>query len=67
MNDAVILLCGVILLLAFLPMVLMGRAFKGAGKRKGGEAAAEAKTGHRQGDSGNSRDSRIKDGGGGEK
>lgn len=35
MNDAVILLCGVILLLAILPMVLMGRAFKGAGSRTG--------------------------------
>ena len=66
MNDAVILLCGVILLLAFLPMVLMSRAFRGADKRKGGEAAAEAKTGHRQGDSGNSSESRIKEGGGGE-
>lgn len=65
MNDAVILLCGVIVLLAFLPMVLMGRAFKGAGKRKGGEGAAEAKTGHRQGDSGNSSESRVKEGSGG--
>jgi len=35
MNDAVILLCGVILLLAVLPMILMSRAFKGAGRRKG--------------------------------
>lgn len=76
MNDAVILLCGVILLLAVLPMVLMGRAFKGAGAKKDGGGAditavpgdtapAKAKTGHSADDSGSFSESGGGDGGGG--
>ncbi len=61
MNDAVILLCGVILLLAVLPMVLMGRAFKGASRKgaagtevspaEGQPGAANGKTGPARTDS----------------
>lgn len=61
MNDAIILLCGVILLLAILPMVLMGRAFKGAGDRKGPD---EAKPGREAADSGLLNHSDGGDGGG---
>ncbi|HOY79579.1 MAG TPA: hypothetical protein PLN33_17310 [Hyphomonadaceae bacterium] len=75
MNDAVILLCGVILLLAVLPMILMGRAFKGAGSRKDAaatdvspvgteQAATKAKTGHGSEDSGGFSESGGGDGGG---
>ena len=78
MNDAVILLCGVILLLAVLPMILMGRAFKSAGTRKdaagsdGGVAgedsgAAKAKSGHTGDDSSSFDASGSGDGGGGGK
>lgn len=76
MNDAVILLCGVILLLAVLPMILMGRAFKGAGRRKEGPVgdgvagtadpgSARVKSGHGTDDSGSLGDSGGGDGGGG--
>ncbi|HOZ26180.1 MAG TPA: hypothetical protein PLH23_08915 [Hyphomonadaceae bacterium] len=34
MNDLIVIAFGGILLLAVLPMFLMGRAFKGAGKRE---------------------------------
>ncbi len=80
-NDLVILVCGVILLVAVLPMILMSRAFKGAGGRKGAPAAdanpvgidpgvaslgsAKVKTGHNPDDSGGSSDSGGGDGGGG--
>ncbi len=61
MNDAVILLCGVILLLAVLPMILMSRAFKGAGRRKGEggsePGAGKPETFQRQTDSGTFSDS----------
>jgi uncharacterized membrane protein len=78
MNDAVILLCGVILLLAVLPMILMGRAFKAAGSRKeaagsdGGVAGAapeagKAKSSHAEGDSSGFDASGGGDGGGGGK
>lgn len=40
MNDVVVLICGVILLLALLPMFLMRSAFKGAGAK--GKGAGEA-------------------------
>ncbi len=41
MNDLIILAFAVIMLLAVLPMILMSRAFKGAGRRKeeGGDAS----------------------------
>lgn len=76
MNDAVILLCGVILLLAVLPMILMGRAFKGAGRRKEGPAgdggagaadpgSARVKSGHGTDNSSSLGASGGGDGGGG--
>lgn len=40
MNDIVVLICGVILLLALLPMFLMRSAFKGAATK--GKGAGEA-------------------------
>lgn len=40
MNDLIILAFAVIMLLAVLPMILMSRAFKGAGrKEEGGDAS----------------------------
>ena len=43
MNDVVVLICGVILLLALLPMFLMRAAFKGAAAK--GKGAGEASRG----------------------
>jgi len=78
MNDLIILAFAVIMLLAVLPMILMSRAFKGAGRRKGeGSDASVAavaggdgplvkpRVGHGHDDSG--RDSAVDggDGGGG--
>ncbi|MDP3494466.1 MAG: hypothetical protein Q8R82_15250 [Hyphomonadaceae bacterium] len=75
MNDAVVILCGVILLVAILPMILMNRAFRGAGNRKeeggGGAYTAGAadrpgkdKGDHGQDDSGGQGGSDGGDGGG---
>lgn len=79
-NDLVILVCGVILLVAVLPMILMSRAFKGAGSRKDtagadgtpilvdpGSAhlgAGKAKTGQGADDSGGFNDAGSYSGGG---
>ena len=43
MNDVVVLICGVILLLALLPMFLMRAAFKGAAAK--GKGAGKASRG----------------------
>ena len=55
MNDVVVLICGVILLLALLPMFLMRAAFKGAAvKGKGAGEASRGDSGPDGGDGGGS-------------
>ena len=54
MNDVVVLICGVILLLALLPMFLMRAAFKGAAVK--GKGAGEASRGDSGADSGDGGD-----------
>ena len=79
MNDLIILAFAVIMLLAVVPMFLMSRAFKGAGRRKeeGGDTSVataavagdgppvKSKTGYGHDDSGSDGGGDGGDGGGG--